>query len=400
MDGAAMTAPDSAETADRIAALLARSPVIDGHNDIAWALRKQVAYDLDARDIAGPQPLLHTDIPRLRAGGVGAQFFSVYVPGTLAGGAAVTATLEQIDCVAAIVARYPETFRAARTAAEVRAAIADGRIAALLGAEGGHSIDSSLGTLRVLRRLGVAYMTLTHNQNVPWADAATDAPTVGGLSDFGRAVVREMNRIGMLVDLSHVAPATMHAALDVSSAPVIFSHSSCRALVDHVRDVPDDVLARLPANGGIVMVTFVPDFVSARCAEHAAAEDARRHELGLDKVTVYTEHDHTAADPAAVAALDAWRAENPAPRATLADVADHMEHARDVAGPAAIGLGGDFDGVGELPVGLEDVSTYPALLAELAGRGWSDADLAALTCGNILRVLESAERAADPGFGR
>ncbi len=282
----------------------------------------------------------------------------------------------------------------------MRAAVADGRIAALLGAEGGHSIDSSMGVLRMLRRLGVAYMTLTHNQNVPWADAATDAPAVGGLSDFGREVVAEMNRIGMLVDLSHVAPATMHAALDVSAAPVIFSHSSCRALVDHVRDVPDDVLARLAGNGGVAMITFVPDFVNAACAEHGAAEDARRHELGLDKVTVYTEHDHAAADPAAVAALDAWRAENPAPRATLADVADHIEHARDRAGRDHIGLGGDFDGVGELPIGLEDVSTYPALLAELAERGWPDADLEALTFGNILRVLEKAEEAADPGFGR
>jgi membrane dipeptidase len=385
---------------ERIAALLARAPVFDGHNDLAWALRKQVAYDLDARDIALQQPAMHTDIPRLRAGGVGAQFFSVYVPGTLVGGAAVTATLEQIDCIAAVVARYPETFLPARSAAEVRAAIAGGRVAALTGAEGGHSIDSSLGVLRMLRRLGVAYMTLTHNQNVPWADSATDQPAVGGLSDFGRAVVREMNRIGMLVDLSHVAPATMHAALDVSLAPVIFSHSSCRALVDHPRDVPDDVLRRLAGNGGVVMITFVPDFVNRACAEHAAAEDARRHELGLDKVTVYTEADHAGDDPAAVAALEEWRAAHPAPRATVTDVADHVEHAREIAGPEQIGIGGDFDGVAALPDGLEDVSRYPALLAELVDRGWSDADLAALTYGNILRVLERAEEIADPGFGR
>jgi len=206
-------------TANRVAALLADAPVFDGHNDLAWALRRQVAYDLDRRDIAGHQPALHTDIPRLRAGGVGAQFFSVYVPGTMAGGAAVTATLEQIDCVDRIVARYPDTFAAARTAADVRRIMASGRIAALLGAEGGHSIDCSPGVLRMLRRLGVAYMTLTHNQNVPWADSATDEPAVGGLNDFGRDVVGEMNRIGMLVDLSHVAPATMHAALDVSTVP-------------------------------------------------------------------------------------------------------------------------------------------------------------------------------------
>ena len=281
----------------------------------------------------------------------------------------------------------------------MRRAIAGGRIAALMGAEGGHSIDCSLGVLRMLRRLGVAYMTLTHNQNVPWADAATDVPAVGGLTDFGREVVLEMNRIGMLVDISHVAPSTMHAALDVSRAPVIFSHSSCRALTDHVRDVPDDVLERLAGNGGVVMITFVPDFVSQECADHSAAEDAERHALGLDKVTIYTEHAGEHLDPAAVAELDRWRAENPEPGATLAQVADHVEHAREVAGVAHIGLGGDYDGTESLPVGLEDVSAYPALLAELADRGWSDADLPALTSGNILRVLQAAEDVAEPGFG-
>lgn len=388
-----------ARSGDRISELLGRAPVFDGHNDLAWALRKQVDYDLTARDIAVHQPNLHTDIPRLRVGGVGAQFFSVYVPGTLTGGAAVTATLEQIDCVARIVAAYPETFTAARTATEVRRAIAGGRIAALLGAEGGHSIDNSLGVLRMLRRLGVAYMTLTHNQNVPWADAATDVPAVGGLTEFGRQVVREMNRIGMLVDISHVAPATMHAALEESVAPVIFSHSSCRALTDHVRDVPDSALTQLAANGGVIMITFVPDFVSQECADHAAAEDAERHALGLDKVTVYTEHAGEHLDPVAVAKLTAWQAENPAPRATLQQVADHIEHAREIAGVRHIGLGGDFDGVSDLPIGLDDVAAYPALLAELAGRGWSDADLEGLTSGNILRVLQAAEDTADPGFG-
>jgi len=386
-------------SSERIAELLRRAPVFDGHNDLAWALRKQVDYDLTARDIAVHQPTLHTDIPRLRAGGVGAQFFSVYVPGTMAGGTAVTATLEQIDCVSRIVASYPETFVAARTATEVRNIIAGGRIAALLGAEGGHSIDNSLGVLRVLRRLGVAYMTLTHNQNTPWADAATDVPAVGGLTDFGRQVVREMNRIGMLVDISHVAPATMRAALDETVAPVIFSHSSCRALTDHVRDVPDSVLQRLAANGGVVMITFVPDFVSQECADHAAAEDAERHALGLDKVTVYTEHAGEHLDPVAVAKLTVWQAENPAPRATLQQVADHVEHAREVAGVSHIGLGGDFDGVSDLPIGLEDVSAYPTLLTELAGRGWSDSDLEGLTSGNILRVLQAAEDIADVTFG-
>jgi len=384
---------------DRISRLLTRAPVFDGHNDLAWALRKQVAYDLSQRDIATPQPRLHTDIPRLRVGGVGAQFFSVYVPGTLLGGAAVTATLEQIDCVSRIIAAYSGTFEAARTAADVRRVIAGGKIAALMGAEGGHSIDCSLGVLRVLRRLGVAYMTLTHNQNVPWADAATDIPAVGGLSDFGREVVLEMNRIGMLADISHVAPSTMHAALDVSRAPVIFSHSSCRGLTDHVRDVPDAVLERLAGNGGIVMITFVPDFVSQECADRSAAEDAERHALGLDKVTIYTEHAGEHLDPATVAELDRWRAANPEPRATLAQVADHVEHAREMAGAAHIGLGGDYDGTESLPTGLEDVSCYPALLAELADRHWSDADLEALTSGNILRVLQAAEDVAEPGFG-
>jgi membrane dipeptidase len=384
---------------ERITRVLSGSPVFDGHNDLAWALRKQVNYDLAQRDIAVVQPQLHTDIPRLRAGGVGAQFFSVYVPGTMVGGSAVTATLEQIDCVTRVVAKYPAVFESARTATEVRRIMADGRIAALLGAEGGHSIDNSLGVLRVLRRLGVAYMTLTHNQNVPWADAATDQPVVGGLSEFGREVVLEMNRIGMLVDISHVAPATMDAALDVSRVPVIFSHSSCRALTDHVRDVPDSALQRLADNGGIVMITFVPDFVSQACADRSAAEDAERHRLGLDKVTIYTEHAGEHLDPAAVAELDTWRAQHPEPAATLAQVADHIEHAREVAGVNHIGLGGDYDGTESLPVGLEDVSTYPALLVELADRGWSDADLAALTSGNILRVLQAAEDFADPGFG-
>ena len=386
--------------AGRIAALLARHPVLDGHNDIAWALRKQVRYDLDARDIAHRQPLLHTDIPRLRAGGVGAQFFSVYVPGTLPPGDAVVAVLEQIDCVAALLARYPQDFGRARTAADVRRVMASGRIAALMGAEGGHSIAGSLAVLRALSALGVGYMTLTHNQNplrdgVAWADAATDVPAAGGLAPFGREVVLEMNRLGMLVDLSHVAPSTMRDALDVSRAPVIFSHSSCRAVTDHVRDVPDDVLTRMAAGDGVQMVTFVPDFVSQACADYSAEREVRRRELGLPLDTVFTMDGGEPADSAAVAALRQWEAGHPAPVATLGDVADHLDHARDVAGAAHIGLGGDYDGVGSLPVGLEDVSTYPALLAELVDRGWSDADLAALTSGNILRVMEAAQECSD-----
>lgn len=387
-------------SAARVQAILAQHPVLDGHNDLAWALRRQVGYDLDRRNLATPQPLLHTDIPRLRQGGVGAQFFSVYVPGTMAPGDSVVAVLEQIDCVAAILARYPETFAAARTAADVRAVMASGRIAALMGAEGGHSITGSLAVLRTLRRLGVGYLTLTHNQNprkdgVAWADAATDRPEAGGLSDFGREVVREMNRIGMLVDLSHVAPATMRDALETSAAPVIFSHSSCRTVTDHVRDVPDDVLTRLAANGGVLMVTFVPDFVNQSVADHTAAHDARRNELGLAMTTVYTETVETPEDPWAREALQDWEGANPAPIATLSDVADHLDHAREVVGPAHLGLGGDYDGVESLPTGLADVSTYPALLTELADRGWSDTDLGGLTSGNILRVIQAADDAAD-----
>ncbi|TKV58537.1 membrane dipeptidase [Nakamurella flava] len=386
---------------DRIATLLNRAPVFDGHNDVAWALRRLVAgrpeTALDGVDLGAAQPALHTDVPRLRAGGVGAQFLSVYVPGTLSGGAAVTAVLEQIDCAHRIIARHPKTFRFCRSADDVRAAHASGRIGALLGAEGGHSIDDSLAVLRMLDLLGVAYMTLTHNENTPWADSATDVPAVDGLNDRGRQVVAEMNRLGMLVDLSHVAATTMHAALDATRAPVLFSHSSCRAVTDHVRNVPDDVLERLPANGGVVMVTFVPDFVSQACADHTRAQEAQAQRLGLSRVTVYTQDDGRDHDPGAVDALRQWQAAHPRPRATVTDVADHVEHARAVAGPAHIGLGGDYDGTADLPDGLSDVSGYPALLSELAERGWSDADLAALTWGNALRVLGAAQDVASSG---
>lgn len=384
---------------DRITALLSATPVFDGHNDLPWALRNNVAYDLDAADISVHQPTLHTDIPRLRSGGVGAQFFSVYVPGTMAGSSAVTATLEQIDCVYRIIDKYSDTFAFARTAAEVNAAVGSGKIAALLGAEGGHSIDNSLGALRMLRKLGVAYMTLTHNQNTPWADSATDTPVNNGLNDFGKDVVREMNRIGMLVDISHVSPDTMRDALATSVAPVIFSHSSCRGLCDHVRDAPDDVLHSLKENNGVIMITFVPSFVSQECADHRAALEAERTRLGLVEDNVYTETVE-AQDPEALAALAEWEQANPSPKATLSQVADHVEYARELIGAQHIGLGGDYDGIDTLPEGLEDVSTYPSLLAELAERGWSDVELSGLTSGNILRVLDQAERIADPGFGR
>ncbi len=384
-----MTNP-GAPTADRVRALLSRSPIIDGHNDLPIALRELVAYDLDSYDVGVRQDRTHTDLVRLREGGVGGQFWSVYVPASMAGTEAVRATLEQVDFVHRMVARYPDRLMLATTAADVELAQEQGRLASLMGAEGGHSIDSSLGVLRSLHRLGVRYMTLTHNDNVPWADSATDVPVHHGLNDFGREVVREMNRIGMLVDLSHVSAETMRDALDTTSAPVIFSHSSARAVCDHVRNVPDDVLSRLPANGGVCMVTFVPAFVSEQCRQWDAEVLEEMRERG-ENARDWTQH---------MAAVVARAAVDPPPKATVAQVADHVEHVREVAGVEHVGLGGDYDGCEELPVGMEDVTGYPLLIAELAGRGWSDADLAALTRGNTLRVLRESERSAPDVIAR
>jgi membrane dipeptidase len=373
---------------DRARSLLADHPLIDGHNDLPYELRGLVSYDLTRYDVGARQDRTHTDLVRLAEGGVGGQFWSVFTDAGPDGERAVAETLEQIDCVHAMAARYPDRLALAVTADDVEKAQASGRIASLLGAEGGHSIGGSLGVLRCLYLLGVRYLTLTHNYNVPWADSATDAERLGGLSDFGRDVVREMNRIGMLVDLSHVSPGTMRDALATTSAPVIFSHSSARAVCDHPRNVPDEVLERLPDNGGICMVTFVPGFVSRQCREW---EDGLREAIsaaGLDPR-------QTPGDPGGKAAVqavvDRYAAVHPAPRATLAQVADHVEHVRDVAGARHVGIGGDFDGTPDLPVGLGDVSAYPALIAELIGRGWPDADIAALTRGNILRVLRDTE---------
>ncbi|MCO6003675.1 dipeptidase [Actinoallomurus purpureus] len=372
---------------ERARALLAEHPVVDGHNDLPWALREQVGYDLDRRDVAVDQSaFLHTDLPRLRAGGVGAQFWSVYVPSDLAGDAAVSATLEQIDCVRALVERYPDRLRLALTAGDVEAARAEGRIASLLGAEGGHSIACSLATLRALYALGVRYMTLTHNDNVPWADSATDEPVARGLTAFGEEVVREMNRLGMLVDLSHVSADTMRDALRVSRAPVVFSHSSSRAVCDHPRNIPDDVLERLSANGGVAMATFVPKFVlpDAIAWTRAADENMRAH--GLDPLDT---------TPEAMKVQREYETSHPRPVATPATVADHLDHMREVAGIDHIGIGGDYDGTAFTPAGLEDVSGYPNLIAELLGRGWSEADLAKLTWKNAVRVLRDAEAVAD-----
>ncbi|MFE9555727.1 dipeptidase [Streptomyces sp. NPDC006692] len=368
---------------DEARALLARHPVVDGHNDLPWALRQKAGYDLDRCDLATDLTgRTHTDLGRLRSGGVGAQFWSVYVRTDLAGDEAVSATLEQIDCVDQMLARYPGDLAPALTADDMEAARAEGRIASLKGAEGGHSINNSLATLRALYALGVRYMTLTHNDNIAWADSATDEPGVGGLSAFGHEVVREMNRMGMLVDLSHVAATTMRAALATSEAPVIFSHSSARAICDHPRNVPDDVLAQLPSNGGVAMVTFVPKFIlpAAVAWTQAADENLRAHGLH-----------HLDTSPEAMKLHEAFESANPRPIATAATVADHLDHMREVAGVDHIGIGGDYDGTAFTPAGLDDVSGYPNLLAELLTRGWSSADLAKLTWQNAVRVLRDAE---------
>jgi membrane dipeptidase len=363
--------------------LLREFPVVDGHNDLPWALRK-TGYDLDARDIAQHQNAhLHTDIPRLREGGVGAQYWSVYVRSDLPD--AVPATLEQIDCVRQLLARHPADLAPALTAADMERARQDGRIASLMGAEGGHSINCSLGTLRGLYELGVRYMTLTHNDNNPWADSATDEPNVGGLSAFGREVVREMNRIGMLVDLSHVAATTMRDALDATSAPVIFSHSSARAVCDHPRNIPDDVLERLPGNGGVAMVTFVPKFVLQAAVDWTLAADENLRAHGFH---------HLDTSPEAMKLHRAFEERTPRPVATVSTVADHLDHMREVAGVDHLGIGGDYDGTAFTPDGLGDVSGYPNLIAELLDRGWSKADLAKVTWQNSVRVLGAAEDVA------
>ena len=331
----------------RAMALHKQVPLIDGHNDYPWALRQNnVERDLNKLDIRMPQPKLHTDIPRLRAGGVGGQFWSVYVPANMQGPAAVRATFEQIDVVHRMVRKYPDTFELALTAADVERIFKAGRIGSLIGMEGGHSIDNSLATLRMFYTAGARYMTLTHSTNIRWADSGTDMPKVAGLSRFGEEVVREMNRLGMLVDLSHTSADAMRGAIRVSEAPVIFSHSDARALNDHGRNVPDDVLQLVRRNGGVVMVTFVPGFLTSTG------------------------------------------------KATLADVANHMDHVRKVAGADHVGIGSDFDGIETVPVGLEDVSKYPALTAELLRRGWTDDDVRKALGSNVLRVMRRAEEVA------
>ncbi|AKU19068.1 dipeptidase [Luteipulveratus mongoliensis] len=370
---------------EAVTELLHQHPLIDGHNDLPWAARQQVRYDFDRLDIAtDTSDRTHTDIARLRQGCVGGQFWSVYVPATLQGDSAISATLEQIDSVHQMVGRYPDAFGIARTADEVESVFGSGRIASLMGAEGGHSIGCSLATLRMMYVLGVRYMTLTHNDNVPWADSATDEPVHQGLSRFGVEVVREMNRTGMLVDLSHVSADTMRDALKVSESPAIFSHSSARAVCDSPRNAPDDVLESLRDNNGVIMATFVPDFVSQACADwRQSAKDAATaaglRPGDLEQFIPFSQE---------------FAAKNPRPKATLEDAVAHFEHIREVAGIDHLGVGGDYDGTDGFPEGLHDVSTYPVVFAALRDKGWSDDDLAKVAGGNILRVLRDAEAKA------
>jgi membrane dipeptidase len=381
----ARSAPTEAVALRHARRLLARHPVIDGHNDLAWTIRN----DAKARGVVTKYDLRRptrgdTDLARLKAGGVGGQFWSVYIPGDLEGGRFARAQLEQIDIARRVIERYPDRLQPAFSAADVERARARGQIASLLGIEGGHAIEGSLGALRAYYDIGVRYMTLTHNVTLDWADSCNDVRRHGGLTHFGREVVREMNRLGMLVDLAHTSSEVMGHALDVSAAPLISSHSSCRALTDVTRNFPDAILRRLPKNGGVIMITFVGPFVSQ------AAADARASAIADIRAELHGIADSTERHRRERAHLRRQRL----PKASVADVADHVEHARRLAGVDHVGLGGDYDGNEEWPVGMEDVSTYPVLFAELIRRGWSDRDLAKLSRGNILRVMREAESVA------
>lgn len=358
--------------------------LIDGHNDLPWAHREAAAYDLVAVDLAERQPAFHTDLPRLREGGVGAQFWSVWVPSTLAGPDAVCQTLEQIDFVHKLVRRYDDLVLA-RTADDIEQAYANGRIASLIGVEGGHSINSSLAILRMMYALGARYMTLTHNDNLPWADSGTDVVALGGLNDFGRDVVAEMNRLGMMVDLAHVSEGTMRDALECSTAPVIFSHSNARAKADLDRNVPDDVLVNLASKGGVCMASFIPQFNSAASAQWYEESKEIAAERGLNP------QDFGDLNPVMVArAVD-----DPPPTVTIADVVVGIEYMRDLMGINHIGIGSDFDGTELTVEGLGDVSTFPRLFEELSARRWSHADIDKLAGRNLLRVMRDVEEVAE-----
>ena len=393
---AAAQAAHAATEAERVERVLAQTPLIDGHNDLPWEIRARFGGDLTRIDLSAstaalPAPPdgapLMTDIPRLRTGRVGAQFWSVWIPVATRGPEAVQMTLEQIDLVKAMCARYPADLAMAFTAADINRVHKAHRIASLIGVEGGHQINNSLAVLRAYYDAGARYMTLTHSSNTDWADSATDTPAHHGLTPFGREVVREMNRLGMLVDLAHVSADTMRAALTVTEAPVIFSHSSARALVDHPRDVPDDVLQLVAKNDGVVMVNFAPGYVSEARRRWDADRDAEQARYNSPPFGgLYIGQPERMA-----AALAAWEQAHPKPRATIGDVADHLEHIRKVAGVDHVGMGSDFDGIPETPVGLEAVDKFPALLAQLARRGWSDAELAKVAGANLLRVMGQAE---------
>jgi len=399
--GVMLCVPFSARAADdyqhRLEQVLLQTPLIDGHNDLPWEIRDRFKSDFAAIDlrsdtsrlaVGADQTPLMTDIPRLRLGMVGAQFWSVWIPVSTQGFEAVQMTLEQIDLVKRMAAQYPKDFEMAYTAADIRRIHKAHKVASLIGIEGGHQINNSLAVLRQMYDAGARYMTLTHSTNTAWADSATDAPAHQGLTTFGIAVVKEMNRIGMLVDLSHVSPDTMRAALAASQAPVIYSHSSARALDDHPRNVPDDILRLLAANGGVVMVNFAPGYVSAernRWQADRAAEVTRYNSPPFAGLYI-------GQPDRAKAALADWDAKHPRPVTTLAQVADHIEHMRQVAGVDHLGLGSDFDGIPDTPVGLEGVDKYPKLLEELMRRGWSDADIAKLAGENLLRAMGAAEK--------
>ena len=398
---AAASTPASAQSDDveAMRALLRSAPLIDGHNDVPWQIRSRFDNDLSAFDFSDTtelDPAMHTDLPRLAQSGLGGQFWSVYIPTSLAGPGAARAVFEQIDVARRLIARHPDRLELVTDAAGLEAAAAAGRIASLFGMEGGHSIENSLAVLRELYLAGARYMTLTHSANTDWADASTDEPEHNGLNDFGKEVVREMNRLGMLVDLSHVSPKTMHDALDVSRAPVIFSHSSAFAVTQHARNVPDDVLRRLPETDGVVMVTFVPSFLNEEVRREG---EEMRLEMRRIRARLEADLEGDALNTAVREELQRWREQNPSARASLADAADHIDHIKAVAGVRYVGIGGDYDGISTVPEGLEDVTAYPALFLELRRRGYSDDELRAIAGGNLLRVFRAAEKVRDELVG-
>lgn len=380
----------------RVEHVLARTPLIDGHNDLPWAIRQRFEGKLGAIDlrrdtsrIGAPEgeAALMTDLPRLRAGRLGAQFWSVWIPVEAKGFEAVQMTLEQIDLTKEMSRAYPADLEMAYTAADIRRIHRAGRIASLIGIEGGHQINGSLAVLRQMYAAGARYMTLTHATNTQWADSATDTPVHGGLTEFGRQVVREMNRIGMIVDLSHVSAETMKAALATTTAQIMFSHSSARSLADHPRNVDDEVLRLLARNGGIVMVNFAVGYVSEERRKWEAEQAGARARFSSPPFGGL----HIGQPGLAKAAMTTWEKEHPKPAVDLRQVADHIDHIRRVAGVDHVGIGSDFDGIPEGPIGLEGVDCFPALLVELMRRGWSDADVAKVAGGNMLRVMESVE---------